>query len=170
MVLKGIGTICIVLGCGGFGFSMANAHRREEAGLRQLLQVLDLMESELQYRLTPLPELLGIVQRDTTGPIRQILRLLRRELEAQVSPDAKSCMEAALVEGPGLPDSISGALRCLGMSLGRFDLPGQLQGLHHTRQECSRALEQLCRNRDNRLRSYQTLGLCAGAALAILLL
>ena len=34
----------------------------------------------------------------------------------------------------------------------------------------SAALSRLETNRENRLRSYQTLGLCAGAALAILFL
>ena len=65
---------------------------------------------------------------------------------------------------------VCGGLRNLGISLGRFDLPGQLQGIHTARGECQSALDRLCSNRDNRLRSYETLGLCAGAALAILLL
>ena len=170
MGMKGIGALLIVLGCGGFGFSMAMSHRREEFALRQLLTVLDLMESELQYRLTPLPGLLLLAEQEAAGVIKRLLHTLRKELEAQISPDARACMEAALASGSDLPDSVCGALRNLGISLGRFDLPGQLQGLQSTRDECRRALEQLCRNRDNRLRSYQTLGLCAGAALAILLL
>lgn len=170
MVLKGIGALLIVLGCGGFGFSMASFHRREEFALRQLLTVLDIMECELQYRLTPLPELLLLAEREASGVIQRVLRALRTELEAQISPDARACMEAALASMSGLPDSLCGALRTLGICLGRFDLPGQLQGMNRARSECQRALEQLCRNRDNRLRSYQTLGLCAGAALAILLL
>ncbi len=170
MGIKGIGALLIVLGCGGFGFSMAAAHRREEAALRQLLLVLDLMECELQYRLTPLPELLLLAERETTGVIQRVLRRLRKELEAQVSPDARTCMEAALAAFPELPAMVCGGLRNLGISLGRFDLPGQLQGIHTARGECQSALDRLCSNRDNRLRSYETLGLCAGAALAILLL
>jgi len=47
-------------------------------------------------------------------------------------------------------------------------MEGQLKGLESVRQECRRQVETLSYNRDARLRSYQTLGLCAGAALAIL--
>ena len=36
------------------------------------------------------------------------------------------------------------------------------------RNYCDRELESLGKNGEERLRSYQTLGLCAGAALAIL--
>lgn len=58
----------------------------------------------------------------------------------------------------------------LGRNLGRFDLTGQLSSLRALRAGCEDSLKQLTDNRDNRLRSYQTLGLCTGAALAVLLL
>jgi hypothetical protein len=54
--------------------------------------------------------------------------------------------------------------------LGIFDLPGQLKGLEEAQQVCQRALEQLEKGQAARLRSYQTLALCAGAALTILFL
>ena len=58
----------------------------------------------------------------------------------------------------------------LGDSLGRFDLSGQIQGLASVQKRAEFELEQLRRNQDVRLRSYQTLGLCAGAALVVLFL
>ena len=65
--------------------------------------------------------------------------------------------------------SLRRPLRLLGQTLGRFDLPGQLKGIKAVQESCRRELARLERNRDARLRSYQTLGLCAGAALVILL-
>jgi hypothetical protein len=59
-------------------------------------------------------------------------------------------------------------LRELGQSLGRFDLNGQLLGIAAVRNTCRSKLQQFEKNKEVRLRSYQTLGLCAGAALAIL--
>ena len=61
-------------------------------------------------------------------------------------------------------------LRELGTSLGQFHLNGQLAGLRTMKAHSEYILEELSRNRDNRLRSYQTLGICTGAALAILLI
>ena len=58
----------------------------------------------------------------------------------------------------------------LGRSLDRFDLAGQLKGIAATRSACRREVGALLENRDLRLRSYKTLGLCAGAALAVLLI
>lgn len=170
MDFKWIGAVLITLGCGGFGCSLAAAHRREEYALRQLLSALDYMECELQFRLTPLPDLCRQAARERSGPVSRVLRELAEELDSQISPDVASCMSAALVAAGDIPRYTEENLKLLGSSLGRFDLKGQLNGLEAVRASCRRSLDELGNNRDIRLRSYQTLGLCAGAALAILLI
>lgn len=168
MNVKIIGAALIIAGCGGVGFSMAAAHRREEKSLRQLIRALDFMGCELQYRLTPLPELCRCAAAESGGAVSHLLANLATELEAQVAPDAASCMNAALSKTKGLPQRTRKNLMLLGSSLGQFDLQGQLTGLEAARKQCRRELDELSRDRDVRLRSYQTLGLCAGSALAIL--
>lgn len=160
----------IIAACGAVGFSMAASHRREEAALRQLIRGLDYMGCELQYRLTALPELCRNAAAESAGEVSRVLLYLATELDGQIAPDAASCMNAALAKARRLPKLAEKNLRLLGSSLGRFDLQGQLSGLEETRRQCRRELEELSRNRDVRLRSYQTLGLCAGSALAILFL
>lgn len=168
MVYKWIGAMMITLGCGGFGLSLAMTHRREEVSLRQLIAALDYMECELQFRLTPLPDLCRQAGHESGGKLRDVLLALSQELERQISPDVCSCMSAALASVPDLPLHTKENLQTLGSSLGRFDLSGQLTGLEAVRTSCRNTLEELGNNRDARLRSYQTLGLCGGAALAIL--
>lgn len=170
MRMKLLGAILVVCGCGGFGFAMASAHRRQEQMLRQLIRVLEYMSCELGYRMTPLPQLCRNAANVVQGPVQLVFRKLSEELEQQVAPDASMCMNAALAALPGLPESLTGLLRDLGTTLGVFDLPGQLRGMDAAIQTARKTLEALSENRTHRLRSYQTLGLCAGAALAILLL
>ena len=136
--------------------------------MRQLVGALDFMECELQYHLTPLPDLCRQAGRENRGAVHQVLIALARELECQIAPDVHSCMHAALVSCPEVPKRVRQAFEIMGTSLGRFDMEGQVKGLETVRTFCRRELEELAQNRDNRLRSYQTLGLCAGAALAIL--
>lgn len=167
MDCKWIGAVLVILGCGGIGFQMAASHKMEEQTLRRLINALDFMECELQYRLTPLPDLCRSAGRENNGPVREVLLSLADELEAQAAPDVESCMIAALSKSE-IGVRAREMLTVLGCSLGRFDLPGQLKGLEAVRTACRRELEELTSNRDVRLRSYQTLGLCAGAALAIL--
>lgn len=168
MAIKWIGAICIIVACGGFGFQIASAQRREVRTLRQLIRILDFSECELQYRLTPLPELCRNTAQECTGPLSALFLRLSAELEDQVSPNVASCMQAAIANTEHLPMQTIEVLKLLGESLGKFDLNGQLRGLESVRGECNRRLNALSENQDVRLRSYKTLGLCAGAALVIL--
>ena len=168
MTLKIIGIILVVTGCGSVGFRIAANHRYQEHLLQQLIGILDYMECELQYRLTPLPELCRQVVQEFQSPLRNIFNELALEMDTQITPDVKHCMSAALDKSKNVPTTVQQELILLGNSIGRFDLDGQLKGLEAVRQDCRRNLEILGNNQEARLRSYQTLGLCAGAALAIL--
>ena len=168
MTIKWIGALLVIAGCGGVGFTMAASYKREERCLRALVRALDYMTCELQFRLTPLPELCRTAGKECGGAAGQALTALASELESQISPDADSCMYAALSKMDNLPASTSEALSLLGKSLGRFDLNGQLQGIEQVRAHCRRELSSLENGRDQRIRGYQTRGVCAGAALAIL--
>jgi len=168
MILKITGVILVVAGCGSVGFRIANNHRKEEKALRQLIGILDYMECELQYRLTPLPQLCKQVAKECKDAVGQAFLKLALEMEAQTSPNIEYCMAVVLESTKSIPPITKESMSLLGKSIGRFDLDGQLKGLEAVRQDCRRHLEALSQNRDNRIRSYQTLGLCAGAALAIL--
>ena len=168
MHIKFFGAMLIILSCAFFGFSKAANHRREENSLRLLLAALDYIQCELQYRLTPLPDLCRQAGNQSRGSIKKILHALSSELESQISPDVHSCVQAALNRVADMGKTSQEALELLGSSLGCFDLDGQIQGIEAVRKFCRNELEVLLCNRDSRLRSYQTLGLCAGAALAIL--
>ena len=96
MILKIIGVILIIAGCGGCGFSMAAAYRNEENCLRQMLKALEYMSCELEYRQTELPQLCVNTARCISGPSAKLFSALAAELEQQVAPDARHCMDAAV--------------------------------------------------------------------------
>lgn len=168
MTGKLIGAVLIIAGCAGFGFSLASGKRKEEACFRGLIGAMDLMQCELQYNLTALPELCAIAAGEQKGPVSQFFLELSRELSAQVNADVPGCVREALQKTPPFPGNVEKAIGLLGASLGRFDAAGQLKGLKYVRAYCREEVAALSENKEARLRSYQTLGLCAGAALAIL--
>lgn len=170
MSIKLYGAILVVAGCGGCGFAMAAAKRREERELRQLIRALEYMECELQYHETDLPQLCSMAAEVSGGGIGAYFQDLARSLERNQEPDVSGCVKQLLGQYANLSASVHGVLQSLGQSMGCFDLPGQLRGFQSTEKECRHLLDGLERDRDSRLRSYQTLGLCAGAALAIILL
>ena len=169
MYLKLTGAILILAGCGGYGMMMAMSHRREVAALHQLAEVTERMICELEYRLTPLPELCRFAAEQTKGAVRMFFLALAKAMDEQVSPAVGICTVTALKATSGLPRYAAAQLQALGQTLGRFDLTGQLTSLERCKQSCLGQLEVLEHQQSQRLRSYQTLGFCAGAALAILL-
>lgn len=168
-MIRIIGACCIVTGCGGFGFSMAAASRREEEQLRILLKALEFMSCELSYRHTPLPALCRSAAEGERGLVPTFFHELAKELEKQTAPDVQVCVYQVLTRLDP-PKHIRRLLSDLGSTLGRFDLPGQLRGLESAIRSTETALRDLRDGAADRRRSYQTLGLCAGAAMAILFL
>ncbi len=160
----------MLLSCGGFGLFLCVLHRREERMLKQLLSVLEDMQCMLRYQLTPLPDLCHDVGLRSRGWVKQIFLQLGQELESCVCTDVSSAMERVLSCVVLPSGKAKENLLILGNSLGRFDLEGQLQGLESLRQKCSQDISDLLCDQQQRLRSYQTLGLCAGAALVIIFL
>lgn len=168
MTIRIIGAILVIIGCGGVGIMITVAHRNQVKTLRQLTMILDFMECELQYRQTPLPELCKLTAGNANGPIMTVFSSLSAELEKQISPDVEQCMKAVLQSVDNLSRPIKESLLLLGQSLGQFDLEGQLKGIEMTKREAQRFLQEDTNDQESRMRCYQTLSICAGAAIVIL--
>lgn len=170
MMLRFLGAL-LVLGAGGaVGFSIAAQERREQRQLEDFARSLDMMGQELRCNLTPLDNLLQLAAAQTGGMVANIYHAAAQALQRQAGPDVQACMAAALESCPEAPKQLRELFEHLGRTLGKFDLPGQLAGLRHVHQQCMRRLDALRHGQAERHRSYRILGLCAGGALAILLI
>lgn len=167
--VKWMGAVLIVGSCGGFGLSIAAANRRQTRLLNQLVQLLKLMEWELRYRLTALPELCFLAAKEADGVLKKVFQDLSKALSQQSAPDSSECMGIVLRRNQDIPPKLRKALRRLGSVMGRFDLEGQLEGFRSIREEIQNALQNGGKEQEQRMRSYQTLCICAGLALVILL-
>lgn len=169
MTLKILGAILVICACAGYGVLMSTTHKREVHALRQLISALNYMECEIQYRLTPLPQLCRKTADTCSGIVSSIFVDLAGELDNQISPDAELCMESALRKNKEVPEHVYEGMMTLGRTLGRFDAEGQIRDLETVHIECIRKLEAYTNNETSRLRSYRTLALCAGIAVVIIL-
>ena len=165
--MKCFGAILVIFSCGGFGFAMAAAYRREEKQLRQLSDILLYLSAQHQYRLISLPDLCSTVAKQGSGAIFRVFSELGRQLSSGTEWDVCQCLLAA-ARKEDLTPSVRELLHGLGNTLGQFDLTGQLEALTDLRSQCGEVLHRLSLGREDRLRSYQTLGICAGTALVIL--
>ena len=170
MSIRIFGAILIIASCGGFGFLIAANQKRETKILQDLIASLEFMECEMIYRLTPLPELCRMTASGAKGIIKTIFMQLAEELENQVSPNAEACMSTVIKSIKDIPKLTKEALETFSGTLGCFDLEGQVKCIRNVRTEALHKLQKSRENQDTRLRSYQTLALCAGVAIVIIII
>ena len=149
--MKVLGAVLICVCCGWFGFSLSSAHKREERNLKQLIASLEYMQRE-------------------KGPVRDFWVAFKQELDQQLSAEVQPCLLAALDHTPKMTGITRECLLSIGKDLGKFDMDGQISALESSEIYCKERLENHCAGKDEQRRSYQTLGICAGAALVIILI
>ena len=170
-MIKLLGAALIVLSAGSVGIRMAQSVRAEDRELRQLKRVLELMLCEIQGSLTPAQELCERAQAICKGQLRQLLADYAAGLSAHRAADAGQIMEAALVRQTRvLPVSCICHLRELGEILGRYDCNEETRAMQALICRVDDSITRLQAGKADRCRSYEVLGVCAGCALAILLL
>ena len=138
-MIQWIGAICVVGACGACGFSMAASYTGLQRCLQQLQNGLELMQCQMEYQMTELPELCAILASACTGPVGKFFGTLGQELAAG------RCVGGADLRGPDpgrdreLPEACRSLLSQLGKSLGQLDLAGQLRGLAAAQEAAGRS-------------------------------
>lgn len=168
MTIRILGAILILLGCGGAGFLLAAACKQETTSLKNFIQSMNIMESELRYRKTPLPFLCHYIAATQSGVLRTYFFQLENELQQQIQPDASACAVLALNKTPHVPKTLNEIIIQFARSLGEFDLEGQLLGIQAVRNEAIMRFKLMSKDQEQRIKNYRTFGVCAGAAIIIL--
>lgn len=171
-MLKTVGILLVVLGASGTGFTMALHIRRSAAVLRQLLGALEQMRGEIACQQTPLPELMRLVSAECRGGVGAFFGRVADALYLRQEGSVYAIVKKALAAAP--PSLFSSRVRLillqLAGSLGKYDLDSQLASLELAAQRLQALLDELQSDQRSRVRSYCTLGVCAGLAIAILAL
>jgi stage III sporulation protein AB len=164
--------LLILGGTAGFGFGAAMRVRQGVRQLESLLSALEVMQCELNYTKTPLPKLCAVVSKTAQGPISVLFQRLSDELQKNETKSVSEAMRCAIsgTKRLFLPKDIVFCLLELGETLGKFDLEGQTALIKMTQQRIKNVLQTIQSDQKLRCRSYEALGLCAGAALIILIL
>ncbi len=129
------------------------------------------MRCEIQSRLTPTKELCEMAAGLCRGGLKDIFLAVAQRIELQQEEDVGKIMEAVLLRfGHQIPISCICRLRELGNVLGAYEVQEQTQALDALSGRINGALEELRQGKAERCRSYEVMGVCAGCALAIILL
>lgn len=171
-MLKMIGLSLILAASSAMGVRLAAMAKRQQTQTLVLIDAVLRLRHELQCNLTPLPEAFALLAQGENREIAALFGSIAARVQcAEGCAVGFACRRAlAKTSGLCLPQSAQQALVSLFDTLGRYDLEGNLQALDLA---LSRLREQARTLRDSvraRCRTYLTLGVCTGLAVAVVLL
>ena len=76
-----LGCVGIIAGCGSLGLWLANRIRRRPVELREFVMALALLDTEIVWGATPLPEAFGILKERTDAPWQGFFAELQDRLQ-----------------------------------------------------------------------------------------
>ena len=171
-MIRLFGASLVVLAASAAGFGFAKNVRLQCAQLDALSWALETMAGEMSARLTPLPEIFLLLgsggQRDVSLFFKTAGLALTTPPGCTVPVAFKRGFAAAASFRPG--EQAVQALYALSAGLGRFTLERQLAAIEQAKTAVTRELLSLQAQKQARCRSYGTIGVCAGLALAVILL
>ena len=171
-MIRLFGASLVVLAASAAGFGFAKNVRLQCAQLDALSWALETMAGEMSARLTPLPEIFLLLgsgaQKDVSLFFKTAAMALMTPPGCTVPVAFKRGFAAAMNFRPG--EQAVQALYALSAGLGRFELERQLAAIEQAKAAVTRALLSLQAQKQVRTRCYGTIGVCAGLALAVILL
>ena len=170
-MLKLLGVLLVVVGSAAFGFGSASGIRRQIRLLQELIARLQDMKSQIAYRMTPLPELLEQMAVACHTELAAFFTAFAENMTGNMLMSVPVAASMALECTHNLPLDAEGqeTLRTFCQSLGLYDLDGQLAALNLAQTRLQQQLDTLEASKRARCRSYQTIGVCAGLAIAVIL-
>jgi len=122
-VQKAIGIVMVILAPSLMGFSRALKLRARARFLADFISVLEIMRAEICTRLTPLPELIGMLSKSAPNSCREFFTRLYRGME-RLSEECFSRTwtdEVKILRKTVLTDEEFEIVNSLGAILGRYD-------------------------------------------------
>lgn len=172
-MLKEIGAICVVLGASVMGFGFAGNVRRQIRQLSAMEDAFEYLKSEIVYRRTPLPQAFELLAEASSEPaVRAFFDRCANQLAQIPNESVQVAFRIAWnqTHDLALPAAAQQTILMLGTSLGQFDLEGQERAITLALERLKTLLGRLDQKKSARCRSYATIGICAGLAVAVILL
>ncbi len=146
--------------------------RRQQAQTLALIDALLRIRHELLYRLTPLPEIFTVLSGSRNCEIADFFSQLASMLSSmQACTVSYACRKAfAQTRGLCLSSAARDTLLSLFDSLGKYDTEGSVQAIDLALSRLREEAKALQSGAAARCRTYLTLGICTGLAMAVILI
>jgi stage III sporulation protein AB len=171
-VLKLIGGLLVVSATGLAGWAVARVYARRPVELRLFISALQLLETEITYVTTPLPDALDRVAQQVEFPVALFFRRVARELGQQAGCSAREVWNRALewyFHKSALVRNDLGILRGLGNNIGISDRDDQGKHLRLAAEQLKMALVAAEESASKNVKMWNYIGLLGGLIIVLAL-
>lgn len=173
MLFKGFLCILILLAGIGAGQLKAKTYENRVYHLQELITILKVLESEMKYRLEPLPDLLlqiGKIKEGMSASFLKTAGMLLKNPGAGALPDCwKEAVETAYLES-ALNKEDKRIITDLGIELGKTDMESQTGMFRRTFSLLEAQAAEAIEEQKTKGKMYKSLGTAIGALIVILLI
>lgn len=171
-MLKILGAIMITAATAAFGFSAVLRLRARVKILAGMTAAIEVMKNEICDRLTPMPELLELLEGETEAPVSIFFNNCCKKMGTLGSVSFASVWKSALEETPELlmSEREIQTLSELGYVLGRYDSNEQKSAFSYTVRRMESFLQKAEEERDSQSKLHAFLGVAAGVFVVIMLI
>ena len=162
----------VILSCGAMGLIVASSYGKRVHNLRQLINFIQLLESEIQFARTTLPTVISTHATQFSGEVGRFLTILNEGLAGNTGQRFSAIWEdgVAKLSENGLPQPVIEDLRSCGSVLGTSDAMEQSKHLKNLLARLEQALSIAEGEREKQTRLWQYLGFSAGLLIVLLLI
>ncbi|MDD4563886.1 MAG: stage III sporulation protein AB [Eubacteriales bacterium] len=171
MLFKLIICIVILLAGAGVGQLKAKTYDNRVYHLQELITTLQILESEMKYRLDPLPDLLMRVSEVKKGMSSDLFKTAARLLKEPAAMDLSICWEKAVEIAycdSALTKEDKRIASALGFELGKTDIGNQYSLFHRTCTLLEVQVTEAIEEKKTKGKMYKSLGTAIGALIVIL--
>lgn len=169
-MIRMIGFVLIVSGASCAGIRQAACVRRSYLLYEDFRMALVWLKNEIQTALTPLEQAFGVVSGLIPNPLAGLFAVLANGIRRDPGCSTVSVASRYFTSGSEIPAELQDVVYDLLRMLGRQDTAAQVNALELALSRTEVLRTKLEREKTERCRSYRTLGVCAGLALAVILI
>ena len=173
MLFKSVLCLLIILAGIAAGQLKAKSYENRVFHLQELITALKILESEMKYRMDPLPDLLIRVSTIKAGMSGDFLETAGRLLKIQIGHDFSECWSDAVetaYQESALNKEDKRILSDLGIELGKTDMDSQTGMFQRTFALLEAQAEEAIEEKKSKGKMYKSLGPAIGILIVIVLI
>ncbi len=169
-MIRLVGAILIVVGSASAGFYMAGNVRKTQRIYRDALRATTYMKSEIECYLTPLHDIYGQLAHILPKPLAALFFALYEQARRSLGllPAVHFSRARQLLRNR-LPHELVQIFAEMFDMLGRQDAVAQMRAITLAEEHLNEVLNRVSSEKKERCHAYETIGVCAGIALVIVL-